>query len=137
MHSPQLRPPARQCDVHAFGSHLCGQGCLGNSLLAFLKGRRQLLLEHVGGLAKSWPLVGRQIGNAPQQLQHCALAAQVLDAPRLQRIAIAGCSQMTKRLVSKCLQVLHHHTSGRIVNCELPMVNGGSGFRKLTITIDN
>ena len=111
MQAAQLRPPAGQRDVHAFGGHLRCQGGLGNSLLAFLKGRRQLLLEHVGGLAKSWPLVGRQIGNAPQQLQHRALAAQVLDTPRLQRIAIAGCSQVTQRLVSKCLQVLHRYTS--------------------------
>ena len=116
---PQLRPPAGQSDVHAFGGHFGGQGCLGHSLLAFLKGRRQLLLEHVGGLAKGWSLVGRQIRNTPQQLQHRALAAQVLDTPRLQCIAIAGFSQVAERFVSKCLQVLHRHTSGRIVNCEL------------------
>ena len=111
MQATELRPAAGQGDVYAFGSHFGGQGRLGHGLLMLLKRRCEFLLECVSGLTKGGPLVGRQIGNAPQQLQHRALSAQVLDTPRLQRIPIAGCGQIAQRLVSKCLQVLHRRTS--------------------------
>jgi len=48
------------------------------------------LARLVGGLAGRGPLIGRQLGDVPQEVRQLGLAPEVLDADVLERVGVAG-----------------------------------------------
>ena len=108
MHAAQLRPAAGQRHIDALGGHLRGQRLLHQRLLARVEGVGQLALQRVGGLAVGRPLLERHLPDVAHQVGDRPLATEVLDAPRLQRLRIAGRLQAGQRCVSQLSQFFVH-----------------------------
>ena len=100
--------PARERDVDGVGAEPIRERGL-NRIAAFLEPLFEDILRLVGGGPGGAALLLRELRDAPQHLRHPAGAAQVLDAPRFERVGGTGAFESVEGRVA--------HSGGVLGGC--------------------
>ena len=82
--------PAGQRDVDALALERADELALADDVFALGEGLFEIALDEIGGAADDSALVRRELAHAAEQVGQRALAAEMGDAPLLQRRGVAG-----------------------------------------------